>query len=176
MITIEEAHRFLNPEAARQTTFGTIAREMRKFFVTLLVVDQRPSGIDPEVLSQLGTRITAQLNDERDIEAIFTGVAGGSKLRQMLTSLDSREQALILGHAVPLPVMFRVRKYDEALYAALDPFGAQRALAHAGSAPPGASLAPAEPPEPDNVVEFPRPRVSLPDGNRARAYDELFPE
>ena len=47
MITIEEAHKFLNPQAARQTIFGTIAREMRKYYVSLLVVDQRPSGIDP---------------------------------------------------------------------------------------------------------------------------------
>jgi DNA helicase HerA-like ATPase len=176
MITIEEAHRFLNPEAARQTSFGTIAREMRKFFVTLLVVDQRPSGIDPEVLSQLGTRITAQLNDERDIEAIFTGVAGGSKLRQMLASLDSREQALILGHAVPMPVMFRVRKYDEQLYAALDPFGAQRTLARSGCGSAGAPPAATAPGAPDNVVEFPKPRAALPDGDRPRAYDELFPE
>jgi len=46
MITIEEAHKFLNPQVARQTTFGTIAREMRKYYVTLLVIDQRPSSID----------------------------------------------------------------------------------------------------------------------------------
>jgi len=45
---IEEAHRFLDPATVRQTIFGTIAREMRKYFVTLLVVDQRPSGIDNE--------------------------------------------------------------------------------------------------------------------------------
>ena len=50
MITIEEAHKFLNPQTAHQTIFGTIAREMRKYYVSLLVVDQRPSGIDPEVL------------------------------------------------------------------------------------------------------------------------------
>ena len=59
MITIEEAHKFLNPMAAKQTIFGTIAREMRKYYVSLLVVDQRPSSIDDEVLSQIGTRITA---------------------------------------------------------------------------------------------------------------------
>jgi len=34
MITIEEAHRFLAPHTAKQTIFGTIAREMRKYFVT----------------------------------------------------------------------------------------------------------------------------------------------
>ena len=119
MITIEEAHKFLNSDAARQTTFGTIARELRKFYVTLLVVDQRPSGIDAEVLSQIGTRITCQLNDEKDIDAIFTGVSGGAHLRTVLSTLDSREQALVLGHAVPMPMMVRTRKYDPVFYAAV---------------------------------------------------------
>jgi hypothetical protein len=119
VITIEEAHKFLNADAARQTTFGTIARELRKFYVTLLVVDQRPSGIDAEVLSQIGTRMTCQLNDERDIDAIFTGVSGGAHLRTVLATLDSREQALLLGHAVPMPMMIRTRKYDTAFYATI---------------------------------------------------------
>ncbi|QQE64434.1 ATPase [Leptolyngbya sp. BL0902] len=117
MITIEEAHRFLDPATAKQTIFGTIAREMRKYFVTLLVVDQRPSGIDNEVMSQIGTRITALLNDEKDIDAIFTGVSGGQNLRSVLAKLDSKQQALILGHAVPMPVVVRTRPYDSTFYA-----------------------------------------------------------
>ncbi len=117
MITIEEAHRFLDPATARQTIFGTIAREMRKYFVTLLVVDQRPSGIDNEVMSQIGTRITALLNDEKDIDAIFTGVSGGQSLRSVLAKLDSKQQALVLGHAVPMPVVVRTRSYDTTFYA-----------------------------------------------------------
>jgi uncharacterized protein len=117
VITIEEAHRFLDPATVRQTIFGTIAREMRKYFVTLLVVDQRPSGIDNEVMSQIGTRITALLNDEKDIDAIFTGVSGGQALRSVLSKLDSKQQALILGHAVPMPVVVRTRPYDETFYA-----------------------------------------------------------
>ncbi|NUN65473.1 ATP-binding protein [Pseudanabaena biceps] len=115
-ITIEEAHRFLAPNTARQTIFGTIAREMRKYFVTLLIVDQRPSGIDNEVMSQIGTRITALLNDEKDIDAIFTGVAGSGNLRTILSKLDSKQQALVLGHAVPMPVVVQTRPYDEAFY------------------------------------------------------------
>ncbi|HEY9692177.1 MAG TPA: ATP-binding protein [Oculatellaceae cyanobacterium] len=116
VITIEEAHRFLDSAIVRQTIFGTIAREMRKYFVTLLVVDQRPSGIDNEVMSQIGTRITALLNDDKDIEAIFTGVSGGQSLRSVLSKLDSKQQALILGHAVPMPVVVRTRPYDEQFY------------------------------------------------------------
>lgn len=121
MITVEEAHKFLNPQAARQTIFGTIARELRKYSVTLLVVDQRPSAIDHEVMSQLGSRITALLSDERDIDAVFTGVGGAAKLRAVLAALDTRQQALILGHAVPMPVVIRTRPYDEAFYAAVAP-------------------------------------------------------
>jgi uncharacterized protein len=117
VITIEEAHRFLDPATVGQTIFGTIAREMRKYFVTLLVVDQRPSGIDNEVMSQIGTRITALLNDEKDIEAIFTGVSGGQSLRSVLAKLDSKQQALLLGHAVPMPVVVKTRPYDETFYA-----------------------------------------------------------
>lgn len=117
MIVIEEAHRFLDPHTAKQTIFGVIAREMRKYFVTLLVVDQRPSGIDNEVMSQVGTRITALLNDDKDIDAIFTGVSGGQSLRSVLAKLDSKQQALVLGHAVPMPVVVRTRPYDEAFYA-----------------------------------------------------------
>lgn len=116
VITIEEAHRFLDPAIVQSTIFGTIAREMRKYFVTLLVVDQRPSGIDNEVMSQIGTRITALLNDEKDIDAIFTGVSGAGSLRSVLAKLDSKQQAMILGHAVPMPVVVRTRPYDATFY------------------------------------------------------------
>ncbi len=119
MITIEEAHKFLNPAVARQTIFGTIARELRKYYVTLMVVDQRPSGIDTEVLSQLGTRITGKLTEERDIDAVLTGVGNRSVLRGALESLDTRQQILMMGHAVPMPIVLRTRRYDEEFYRAM---------------------------------------------------------
>jgi DNA helicase HerA-like ATPase len=114
VITIEEAHKFLSHELAGQTIFGTIAREMRKYNVTLLVVDQRPSGIDEEVMSQLGTKITCLLDNERDIESALTGVSGKGELKAVLSKLDSRQQALIFGHAVPMPVVIKTRDYGTA--------------------------------------------------------------
>lgn len=111
VITIEEAHKFLNPEVASQTIFGTIAREMRKYNVTLLVIDQRPSGIDTEVMSQLGTKITCLLDNERDIDSVLAGVSGKSALKSVLSRLESRQQALIFGHAVPMPVVIKTREY-----------------------------------------------------------------
>lgn len=119
MITIEEAHKFLNPSAARQTIFGIIAREMRKYYVSLLVVDQRPSGIDEEIISQIGTKIVAQLNDEKDIQAVLTGVNGAQNLRSILASLDSKKQALLMGHALTMPIVIQTREYDEEFYRAM---------------------------------------------------------
>lgn len=119
MITIEEAHKFLNPQSAKQTIFGIIAREMRKYYVSLLVVDQRPSGIDQEVLSQIGTKIVAQLNDEKDIQGVLTGVNGAQNLRTILASLDSKKQALLMGHALAMPVVIQTREYDDAFYRAM---------------------------------------------------------
>jgi uncharacterized protein len=118
-IVIEEAHKFLSPQVAKQTIFGIIAREMRKYFVTLLIVDQRPSGIDPEILSQIGTRVTALLNDEKDIDAVFTGVSGSQTLRTVLAQLDPKQQALVLGYAVPMPVVVRTRPFDADFYRAV---------------------------------------------------------
>lgn len=119
LITIEEAHKFLDPKIANQTTFGIIARELRKYNVTLLVVDQRPSGIDEEVMSQIGTRVTALLDNERDIAAVLTGISGAAGLREVLSRLDTKQQAIIMGHAVPMPVVVKTRSYDEEFYAAI---------------------------------------------------------
>lgn len=114
VITIEEAHKFLNSEVSSQTIFGTIAREMRKYNVTLLVIDQRPSGIDDEVMSQMGTKITCLLDNERDIDSVLAGVSRKSELKSVLSRLESRQQALIFGHAVPMPVVIRTREYGSA--------------------------------------------------------------
>jgi hypothetical protein len=119
MIVIEEAHKFLDPEIAKHTIFGNIARELRKYNVTLLLVDQRPSGIDEEVMSQIGTRVTCLLDNEADIKAVFSGVSGAAQLREVLARLDTKQQALILGHAVPMPVVVKTREYGQELYAAL---------------------------------------------------------
>ena len=111
VITIEEAHKFLSPAIARNTIFGNIAREMRKYNVTLLVVDQRPSGIDDEIMSQLGTKIACLLDNEKDTDAVLSGVSGSRKLRTVMSRLESNRQALAFGHALPMPVVIQTREY-----------------------------------------------------------------
>ena len=113
VIVVEEAHKLLNREMAAQTTFSTIAREMRKYYVTLLIIDQRPSQIYDEVMSQLGTRISGWLGDEDDIHAVLSGLAGREALRGMLARLQPKEEVLLLGWGVPMPLPVRSRRYDE---------------------------------------------------------------
>ena len=113
VIVIEEAHKLLNREMASQTTFATIARELRKYYVTLLVIDQRPSQIYDEVMSQLGTRISGWLGDEDDIHAVLSGLSGREALRGMLARLQPKEEVLLLGWGVPMPLPVKSRRYDD---------------------------------------------------------------
>ncbi len=119
VIVVEEAHKLLNREMAAQTAFSTIARELRKYYVTLLIVDQRPSQIYDEVMSQLGTRISGWLGDELDIQAVLSGLAGRDALRGMLARLQPKEEVLLLGWGMPMPLPIRSRRYDETFWRAL---------------------------------------------------------
>jgi energy-coupling factor transporter ATP-binding protein EcfA2 len=112
VIVVEEAHKLLNREMAGQTAFSTIAREMRKYYVTLLIIDQRPSQIYDEVMSQLGTRISGWLGDEDDIHSVLSGLAGREALRGMLARLQPKEEVLLLGWGVPMPLPVQSRRYD----------------------------------------------------------------
>jgi DNA helicase HerA-like ATPase len=116
VIVLEEAHKLLNPEMASQTTFSSIAREMRKYYVTLLIIDQRPSQIYDEVMSQLGTRISGWLGDEDDIRAVLSGLAGRDSLRGMLSRLQPKEEVLLLGWGVRMPLPVRSRRYDDTFW------------------------------------------------------------
>jgi len=129
VIVVEEAHKLLNREMAAQTTFSTIAREMRKYYVTLLIVDQRPSQIYDEVMSQLGTRIAGWLGDEDDIHAVLSGLAGREALRGMLARLQPKEEVLLLGWGVAMPLPVKSRRYDDQFWDELLGSAAKRSLA-----------------------------------------------
>ena len=90
VIFVEEAHKFLTPDVASQTIFGAIARELRKYNVTLMIVDQRPSGIDSEVMSQLGTRLSCALNDDRDMNAVLMGARDASQTQECAVAVGQQ--------------------------------------------------------------------------------------
>jgi DNA helicase HerA-like ATPase len=58
--------------------------------------------------------LTCLLDNERDVDSVLTGVAGKSELKSVLSKLESKQQALIFGHAVPVPVVVKTREYGSA--------------------------------------------------------------
>jgi hypothetical protein len=113
-IMVEEGHKFLSRELSRRSVFGKVAREMRKFNLTLCVVDQRPSAIDDEVISQMPTRFLFHLGEERDIDAALSGTEQPVKWRNVLARIG-RQECLGFGYAFPNHTVFKVRNYDESL-------------------------------------------------------------
>jgi len=83
---------------------------MRKFGVTLGVIDQRPSEIDPDVMSQIGTRISGWLGDASDIRGTLAGISDRG-LSEQLARLAPKQEALIMGWGVPIPVTVKVRDF-----------------------------------------------------------------
>ncbi|HMF34332.1 MAG TPA: ATP-binding protein, partial [Candidatus Lokiarchaeia archaeon] len=106
VILLEEAHKFLAPDVARFSIFGKIAREMRKYGLTLGFVDQRPSQIHPEVFSQLANRFILRLSDPKDIDAALSGVGEANLWRGILRGLQNR-QVVAMGTCITVPSIFR---------------------------------------------------------------------
>jgi hypothetical protein len=77
VLLVEEAHRFI-PSAGLGFTgasyFHKIARETRKFGLTAGFIDQRPSKLDDEIVSQLGSRIIHRLDDPDDVKSALSGM------------------------------------------------------------------------------------------------------
>ena len=91
VITIEEAHRFLSSSMSGQTIFGTIAREMRKYNVTLLVVDQRPSDIDEEAVQLARENGSIHGIDIEAVQAdLFSGIPWTEPFDLLLSVLPQK--------------------------------------------------------------------------------------
>lgn len=112
-VVLEEAHRFIPPREARSTfsseIIKTIAAEGRKFGVYLVVISQRPSRVDPDVLSQCQSQIVLRIVNPRDQLTIQESSEAFSKeLLENLPGLNVGE-AVVVGPVVKTPVMVRVR-------------------------------------------------------------------
>jgi uncharacterized protein len=114
LILLDEAHRFLpavadGKETSAHRTLTRIAKEGRKYGVGLAVVTQRPSEIDPAILSQCGTMIalrTTNPGDRSRVASAFPDDLGG--LVDLLPSLRTGE-GLFVGEAMAVPSRVRVR-------------------------------------------------------------------
>jgi hypothetical protein len=117
-VLCEEAHRYLPSDASdafapTRRALGRIAREGRKYGVSLGVVTQRPADVDATVLSQCSTMFAMRLANERD-KAIVGAAAGVSSTGALsfLSSLADRE-AIAFGEAIATPMRMKFRDYRQ---------------------------------------------------------------
>lgn len=105
-VVLEEAHAYLGRDQAGSaaTAVRRIAKEGRKYGVGVMLVSQRPSEIDPTILSQCGTLFAMRLANETDRGQIAGAASDNLKgLFEMLPILRTGE-AIVVGEAVSLPI------------------------------------------------------------------------
>ncbi|MDR3500224.1 MAG: DUF87 domain-containing protein [Parvibaculum sp.] len=112
LLVCEEAHRYApaGPDekfAPTRQALSRIAKEGRKYGLSLALVTQRPSELDPTVLSQCSTAIAMRLSTEKDQSVMRANTHDGAlDLLDFLPLLGDRE-AIAFGQGVAMPMRIR---------------------------------------------------------------------
>jgi len=114
VLVLEEAHHYIPANAALERqqrareVFEKIAKEGRKFGLSLLVASQRPSELSRTVLAQCNSFIVHRIQNPDD-QAYFKSVISGIN-RELLDQLPAlaQQQAIVLGDCVALPLQVRI--------------------------------------------------------------------
>ena len=117
LIVMEEAHNYLgaNNDNRAASVVRRIVKEGRKYGIGAMVVSQRPSEIDPTILSQCGTTISLRLTNSNDKGIVASTVSDNlSGLVNMLPILKTGE-SIIVGEAVRMPMRANIFFPPEAL-------------------------------------------------------------
>jgi DNA helicase HerA-like ATPase len=109
LFVCEEAHRYIPSDrvagdSAVRTILERIAKEGRKYGVSLGLITQRPSDLAEGVLSQCGTIISMRLNNERDQAFVKAAMPEGARgFLDSIPALRNRE-CIICGEGVAIPI------------------------------------------------------------------------
>ena len=106
LIVMEEAHNYLGSDnnSRASKVVRRLVKEGRKYGISAMIVSQRPSEIDPTILSQCGTTIALRLTNSNDRGIIANTISDNlSNLVNMLPILKTGE-SIIVGEAVRMPM------------------------------------------------------------------------
>jgi len=105
----EEAHRYIPndtvaEDSAVRDILGRIAKEGRKYGVSLGLITQRPSDLAEGVLSQCGTILSMRLNNDRDQAFVRAAMPEGARgFLDAIPALRNRE-IIVCGEGVSIPI------------------------------------------------------------------------
>ncbi len=109
LLVCEEAHRYvpsdkLESGQAVRKVLERIAKEGRKYGVSLGLITQRPSDLAEGVLSQCGTILAMRLNNDRDQQYVKSAMPEGSRgFLDVIPALRNRE-CIVCGEGVSIPI------------------------------------------------------------------------
>ncbi len=114
LVVCEEAHRYIPADtssgfAPTRASIARIAKEGRKYGVSIAIITQRPDELDPTILSQCNTVFAMRLGNDADQDVMRKAISNGSRSSiAFLSSLADRE-CIAFGSAVstPMRMMFR---------------------------------------------------------------------
>ncbi|WP_337266947.1 ATP-binding protein [Oryzifoliimicrobium ureilyticus] len=112
LVLCEEAHRYIpsNPHLGFLPTrhaIARIAKEGRKYGVSLGIVTQRPEELDQTILSQCSTLFAMRLANVRDQDIIRSAIPqASSSTMNFISSMDNGE-AIAFGEALRVPMRMR---------------------------------------------------------------------
>jgi hypothetical protein len=112
LLVCEEAHRYVpkDENASGQSVrriLERIAKEGRKYGVSLGLITQRPSDLAEGVLSQCGTIISMRLNNDRDQACVRAAMPEGARgFLDAIPALRNRE-CIVCGEGVAIPIRVR---------------------------------------------------------------------
>ena len=118
LLVCEEAHRYVpNEKNADGSSVGKIlsriAKEGRKYGISLGLITQRPSDLAEGVLSQCGTIITMRLNNDRDQAFVKAAMPEGARgFLDSIPALRNRE-CIICGEGVSIPIRVSFDELEE---------------------------------------------------------------
>jgi DNA helicase HerA-like ATPase len=104
----EEAHRYVPNDKSlgfepTKRAISRIAKEGRKYGVSLAIITQRPAELDPTILSQCNTIFSMRLTNERDQEILRAGISdAAASLLEFMPTMGAGE-AVTFGEGVALP-------------------------------------------------------------------------
>lgn len=118
LLVCEEAHRYIPSEknvdgSAAGKILSRIAKEGRKYGVSLGLITQRPSDLAEGVLSQCGTIISMRLNNDRDQAFVRAAMPEGARgFLDSIPALRNRE-CIICGEGVAIPIRVAFDNLEE---------------------------------------------------------------
>jgi uncharacterized protein len=108
----EEAHRYVPNDKTlgfepTKRAISKIAKEGRKYGVSLCIVTQRPAELDPTILSQCNTVFSLRLTNERDQDILRAGISdAAASLLEFMPTMGTGE-AVTFGEGVALPTRIK---------------------------------------------------------------------